>query len=335
MGYYIDWENSGGASAVPKTALDPLKNCRPKHAKWLLYTVLSGDFGLESSADALSMDVSDSEEARQFWIDRGVIKSDDRAAKKISETAVKPSAAPDDSGKKQNFLSPLDKKEVTATIENSTALQYLFKEIEALIPGAPTLTEQKAYILIHEYYGIDVSNILMAVHFAVKLGKYQNRSPAFVEHIAGYWHENGIFSHKDAAADIKRRREYFSFEGRIQTIFGIGRPFTSKERGYVEEWQKYGYYDDIYKYAYEVSVEHTGVIKLAYIAKVLANWHTVGLRNLDEIKEYNEKYLEKFSEYKPIKNARKNSSGRVSEPSFDLTNAADEDLIAALRGELG
>jgi hypothetical protein len=333
MGYYIDWENSGGASAVPKTAFDPLKNCRPKDAKWLLYTVLSGDFGLESSAEALSMDISDTEEALQFWLDRGVIRAGERA--NITDKTPKLPVTSDNRELKQNFLRPSDKKEVTETIENSTALQYLFKEIEALIPGAPTLTEQKAYILIHEYYGIEVSNILMAVHFAVKIGKYPNRSPVYVESIAKYWHENGISSHKDAVHDIKRRREYFTFEGRIKTIFGLGRPFTAKEREYIEIWQKYEYYDEIFKYAYEVSVEHTGVIKLPYIARVLENWQTAGLRNLDEIKEYNEKYLEKQGEYKSVRQPYAKPPKNKSTPSFDLTNAADEDLIAALRGELG
>ncbi|MDR0943887.1 MAG: DnaD domain protein [Ruminococcus sp.] len=331
MGYYIDWENSGGASAVPKTALDPLKNCRPKDAKWLLYTVLSGDFGLESSAEGLSMDISDTEEALQFWLNRGVIKSGDKACSKTVKTTV----TADEKDVRHNFLRPFDKKEVTEIIENSGALQYLFKEIEALIPGAPTLTEQKTYILIHEYYGIEVSNILMAVHFAVKIGKYPNRSPAYVETIAKYWHENRILSHKDATDDIKRRREYFTFEGRIKTIFGLGRPFTAKEREHIEVWQSYGYYDDIFKYAYEVSVEHTGVIKLPYIAKVLTNWYMTGLRNLDEIKEYNEKYLEKQGEYKSLKKPFMKAPKNKGTPSFDLTNAENEDFEAALRGEFG
>ncbi|MDR0904263.1 MAG: DnaD domain protein [Ruminococcus sp.] len=329
MGYYIDWENAGGAAAVPLSAKDPLKNARPKTAKWLLYAALTGDFGTKSSADALSMDIDDTEEALEFWRDRGVIKSSENAPPAVAADKT-PTAAV-----RHDFLRPFDKREVTETIEKNPALLFLFDELQRIVPGDPTLTEQKVYIYIHEYYGIDVNNILMMVHFAVNIGKYQNRSPAYIDYLAKEWHKRGIFTHKQAADDIERLKDYYTFEGRITAIFDIHRQFTAKEREFIAEWQNYDYYDEIYHFAYEISIEHTGAVKLAYIAKVLSNWFVRGLRNIEEITAYNEKYLTEHSEYKAARFDKSVGKKPKSEPSFNLTNAADEDLEAALRGELG
>ncbi|MDR0987527.1 MAG: DnaD domain protein [Ruminococcus sp.] len=340
MGYYIDWENSGGAAAVPLSAKDPLKNARPKTAKWLLYAALTGDFGLKSSAEALSMDEDDTEEALSFWCDRGVVKSSENAAgtgiggdlngSDKSVSAEKTSSA----GIKHDFLRPIDKREVTEIIENSPALTCLFSELQRIVPGDPTLTEQRVYIFIHEYYGIDVNNILMLLHLAVDIGKYQNRSPAYVDYLAKEWHKRGIVTHKQAADDIERLREYYTFEGRIAAIFDIQRQFTTKERESITEWKNYDFHDEIFHFAYEITIEHTGAVKFAYIARVLANWYVRGLRNIEEITAYNEKYLTEHSEYKAARYDKNNKKPK-SEPSFNLTNAADEDLEAALRGELG
>jgi DnaD/phage-associated family protein len=436
MGYYIDWEHSGGAAAVPLSAKNPLKNARPKTAKWLLYTALTGDFGLESSAEALSMDVDDTEEALQFWHDRGVIKSsantpDNSLGANLSrsgdvdcklgeanfkrgetcgnssetdfkrgetcdngEAELKRSETHDSSGEtcdngeadlksvktcsngseailkrgktrdscaeaglkrseaysnigessetaknspsstaKHDFLRPLDKHEVTETIENNPALVFLFNELQRIVPGPPTLTEQKVYIFIHEFYGIDVNNILMLVDFAASIGKYQNRSPAYIDYIAKEWHKRGVVTHKQAADDIERLREYYTFEGRIAAIFDIERQFTAKEREIINEWQNYNFHDDIYHFAFELTIEHTGAVKLAYIARILANWYAMGLHNIEEITAYNEKYLTKHGEYKAARYDKQRP--KKPAPSFNLTNAADEDLEAALRGELG
>ncbi|MDR0975065.1 MAG: DnaD domain protein [Ruminococcus sp.] len=349
MGYYFDWENAGGAAAIPLSAKDPLKNARPKSVKWLLYTALTGDFGLESSAEALGLDVDDTEEALQFWRDRGVIKSSESASdREVQRSETTSSERQIENYKKTtsaephvlrlssyDLLRPLDKREVTETIENSPALIFLFNELQRIVPGAPTLTEQRVYILIHEYYGIDVSNIIMMVDFAVSIGKYQNRSPAYIDYLAKEWHKRGIITHKQAIDDILRLREYYTFEGRIAAIFSVGRQFSAKEREIISEWQKYGYYDDIYHFAYEITIEHTGAVKLPYLDKILANWYAKGLRNIEEITAYNEKYLTEHSGYKVIKYDKNESKKPKSKPSFNLENAANEDLEAAMRGELG
>jgi hypothetical protein len=208
------------------------------------------------------------------------------------------------------------------------------------VPGDLTFTEQKTLIFIHEYYGIAVNSILMLIDFAVSIGKYQNRSPAYVDYVAKDWAFRGITSYKDAADDITRLREYYSFEGRIAAIFDLKRPFTSREREYISSWQSYDFYDDIYKLAYDITVNQTGAPKFAYLSKVLQSWYDKDLRNTDDIKTFNEKFLSEhadYGSYRPSKGGKKIEKGPKTKgtPSFDLTNAAEEDFEAALRGELG
>jgi DnaD/phage-associated family protein len=344
MRYYIDWENADGAAAIPLSARDGLKNARPKAAKWLLYTLLTNDFGIESSAEALGMDVDDTEEALRFWQDRGVVsggKGTDNLKKTKSDTNDK---RVDVSHAKYDFLRPKDKKEITDIVAHSPELTFLFAQIQRIVPGDPTFTEQKALIFMHEYYGISVNCILMLIDFAVSIGKYQNRSPAYVDYVAKDWASRGIFDYKEAADDIARLRAYYTFEGRIAAIFDVKRPFTAKEREYIAKWTEFDFFDEVYHYAYEITVEYTGTLRFPYLSKVLQSWHDKDLRNLDEIKAFNEKYLADHADYNSFSSGKQKKGTQFSgekqpkskgTPSFDLTNAADDDLAAAIRGELG
>jgi hypothetical protein len=342
MGYYIDWENAGGAAAIPLSACDPIKNARPKAVKWLMYTLLTHDFGIESSAEALGMDVDDTEEARQFWLDRGVISQTgaNAAANTAAnaENSVLPPIRTDVSRGKSDFLRPKDKNEINDIVARSPKLSYLFAQVQNIVPGDLTFTEQKTLIFIHEYYGITTNSILMLIDFAVSIGKYQNRSPAYVDYVAKDWAARGIFEHKEASEDIARLREYYSFEGRLASIFDVKIPFTSRESEFVAGWVNYDFYDDVFRFAYEVTVDKTGALKFAYLSKVLQSWYDKDLRNIDDIKAFNEQFLSEHADYGSVRGSRaktEKAPKTKGAPSFDLSNAADEDLEAAVRGELG
>jgi hypothetical protein len=252
--------------------------------------------------------------------------------------SVSPGKSTDVNRSKSDFLRPKDKKEITEMAENSPALKYLFEQVQHIVPGDLTFTEQKTLIFIHEYYGITIDNLLLLIDFAVSIGKYKNRSPAYVDYVAKDWASRGIYEHKEAADDIARLREYYSFEGRLASIFDVKRPFTSREREYISGWVNYDFYDEIYRFAYEVTVDKTGALKFAYLSAVLQDWYNKDLRNLDDIKVYNEKFLSEHADYGSVRKTRgKTEKGPKTKgtPSFDLSNADEEDFEAALRGELG
>jgi DnaD/phage-associated family protein len=343
MKYRINWDGAGGAAAIPLSVKDPLKNARPKAVKWLMYVLLTGDYNIKSAASALSMDTDDTEEALMFWRDRGVVVGDEKSDTVSAYETPHTDSACENAAKintpkrdyRRDLLKPRDKKEVTELIEGDEKLVSFFEGLEKITAGPPTFTEQRTYIYIHGFYGLNTAEILMLADFAVSIGKYKNRSPAYVDYLAKDFTSRGIFSHKDVSSELTKLREYYTFEGRVKAAFGIDRELTAKERGCIENWKDFGFADDIFHFAFEVTVNGTGALKFAYADKVLRSWHDAGIRSLEALTEYNERFLAEHKDYSYTRKARRKTVKNNGVPSFDLTNAENEDFEAALRGELG
>lgn len=82
-----------------------------------------------------------------------------------------------------------------------------------------------------------------------------------------------------------------SVEGRLRRLFGFGeRRLSPKEREYFRRWVgEFGYDEEIIGVAYDIAVNNTGKLALAYMDKLLTRFHAAGCTDLPAVEAFLER----------------------------------------------
>lgn len=284
--------------AVPDCVVDNyLKLASGKAVKVLLYILKYKnlhEFDINAVADILGMTCEDIEDALSYWEQTGLLcKKDTVLLQTKKEEHSTPVNIPD---KKENTVfreSPvknISPKEIAQRIENSKEVNFLFRSAEISLARSLTYTDQRTLIWIHDYLGIEPDIILMLIGFCTSIDK---ASMGFIEKVASTWHEKNIKTHEQAEYEILQLQKYYSLSGKVKSLLGINRAFSSKEKSYVNSWAEMSIDIDLIRIAFDKTVDATGKLSFAYIHKILTEWHSKGLRTKAEIDKLDTEYKEK------------------------------------------
>ena len=95
-------------------------------------------------------------------------------------------------------------------------------------------------------------------------------------------------------AHFADRKNKNSLEYKVRKLLGIGNAeFTAKQRAIFEKWVENDISFEMIKLAYEITVDTTGKASMPYMAKIIENWISSGIKTVKQAKEAQEKYTAK------------------------------------------
>ena len=282
MSYYINPKNLSSAFTVPcQLADEHLKLCSHLQLKVILHIFrnMASGISAENIADALSATKSDVEDALMYWVSAGILASD---AENLAES---PSAAPKISVALSEKPSRSD---VIRRGNEDKQVMFLLREAQVKFGRNLKSNESSCLLWIYDDLGLDVSVILMLIHFAVTEGR---ANISFIEKTAVEWSNKGVSTLVDAEkeiADNARRKTAWSM---VMSVFGIDKRLpSSKELEFSDCWVNEWKFDrSLLKAAYDACIDSKAKLSMPYVNKILESWHKKGVKTLDDIEKVDAK----------------------------------------------
>lgn len=307
---------------LPRIAADNLSQADTTDLKTLL--LLASDSVLRKSCDSgeiakrIGCRRDKAEASLRFWSETGVITQGESTAL-LQEDG---NSGKDDGAQPQKKL-PTDEipaysgEELQKLLdENTGSRRRLLDECQNIAGKMFNVLETNKVIALSDYLGLENEHILMLFAYCHARGK---TSVHYIERTAYNLYNEGIDSLSKLEIYIKGKEACESAEGKLRALFGFGeRTLTPSERGYIKRWTvEFSYTYEIIERAYQITADntHDGRISLAYMNKILENWHTAGYIALTEIDAALEAY----------------KTGKVSEGTNHGSFDTDEFVALALK----
>ena len=270
MNYQINFQNFKNNFSLPSLLFEDLQHIPSDYLKVILLIFKSPD--KEYSVSLLSNLLNLQEEvvtaSLQYWIEKKVLHVTERSVPEQQPAVHMVHTA------KQPAVSSL----------NDSELRFLIGDMEQILGRTVTSTDIKTISYIYEYYRLPADVIIMAIQYAVKNEK---RDIRYIEKVCINWYEQGVTSHTAVEEFLKRVTDYQQKEKQVQKLLGIAdRKLIPSEEKWIRIWlEEYHFELDVIQLAYERTVKNTGKAALAYMNKILQNWHQKGLHTLEQIEQ--------------------------------------------------
>ena len=296
MVYQINYGNF--AFAVPGAAVDHfIRLAGATELKILLYYLRHAGEAVtaESAAQFLHIEPEQAEAALQFWVQADVLRQGlEPSAMPFSMPINAPASVPEPPAEPEPVLPSqrsskdfkMTPQEISEEIEKSSVLADLFSLAEKRLGKPLNYTESNSLIWMHQYLNIPSEVILMLIEYSVTVEKY---SISYVESIAIRWHAEGITTLPQAEEELQRMTRRHSFENEIRKLFEMKHSPTTRQRSYLELWQKIGYPMELIRYAYEITIENIEKLDFKYINTILESWAENGIRDLTAAQQFRTK----------------------------------------------
>lgn len=182
-------------------------------------------------------------------------------------------------------------------------IDQTISRVEQLLGTTVSITHLQLILYFMCDVGFSQDLILAMYRTALDKG---NHSPKYIEAIGISWVKKGIRSAEEAAVE---RSEFGGLYHLVAKSLGIRRSFAPAEKEIIDQWQAYGFSDEIIQEACQRTVLQTGGTNLNYVSSILKDWNRLQVTTLSDI----EKCDESFQRQKKNK-AEKNTS--VSKNQF-------------------
>ncbi len=268
--------------------VDFIKNYMPgahgEYVKVYLYAMAMAMEGAEADnreiAEKLNLLVTDVENAWKYWSENGLVTVSG------SEIFLGPKE-PSPESRPADRPPQVTSREIAAALKINPNIKDTISMVEQLMGKPLTQREITSIFNFMDWYGMDSDLILMLFEYCISMEK---TSFAYIEKVAQSWNKEGINDIKSAEAVIKKSRDEKKFQGQCKKIFGIDRNFTSTELKYINSWKTdMGFSTEMVSRAYEITINNTGKLALAYMNKVLQSWHKNGIKTPEKIQEKDKK----------------------------------------------
>ena len=246
------------------------------------------------------------EKAMTFWKNAGVMY----VAEAVDAPATAADAPKPEKKLQSSALPVYTECQTAGIIERNPDLAGVIHLCQDITGKMFTSGEVEIVIGLFDHLGLDGEYIVTLFQYCKSIEK---KSPRYIEKMAISLFDEGIDTVAALNDYIRRREQKQSNLDTICKLIGaVGRQLTPNERKkfdcWLDEWQL-----DIgvITCAYEVTVDKLGEPKLAYMNKVLENWHKEGLTTVEAVQASLEIYKKNKAE------AEQNSSGFETNEFFE------------------
>lgn len=303
MEYKLDLGAWNTVFAVPCALVDRHIKLAGKEQLQVILWVLrhaGGTFRPEELARALGISEDSARDALEYWTDRGLLADRDGILQPVPQPEGTPLATfagtvpilsaeqeqkpapeqPPKTTKKQRMAKP-DAAYLAARIKDSADIRSLMQEAESTL-GILSPAMTATLLASCDDYGLPVEVVVMLLHYAKEVGK---TSTAYIDSVAKDWAQSGVFTLEAAEQKLQELSERRLAWGRVSAAAGLSKRSPSKKEGetayrWVYEWN---FSPEMLSAAYDRCADNTGKFSMAYMDKILADWHEKGIRNLSDL----------------------------------------------------
>lgn len=231
----------------------------------------------------LGIEALDIKNALAFWAGKGVLMVEGL------EEAVANAMRNDNA--EQNRMPTYTGKQALDYVENNKDFRALCNECQNVLGKTFTAHDYNSVRQLKEYYKFSDEYILLLLTHCIEIEK---ANWAYIRKTASCLYDEGISSYSKLEEHFAARRNKRSLEYKIRKLLGIGeREFTKTEKGYIEKWISLKTSYELLSKAYDITVEKTGKLSYAYMAKILDNWHSSGIKTAEDVEKSLESYKNK------------------------------------------
>ncbi|MBQ7500022.1 MAG: DnaD domain protein, partial [Clostridia bacterium] len=261
-----------GPSAVvlpDKVLRERLAEMNGTELKLLVYVCLSGgECDTASACAALGITPSEADDAALKLSGWGLLSADGKSSDgRTKKKTPVPKDLPHYSG-----------EEIGRIIEQN-GLRTLMDECQRILGTMFSTAEINKIIALFDYLKLDEEYLLILVTHCSKIGK---RSIAYISKMAYTLFDEGIDTPHKLEYRLKASERVYDMEPRLRKLFGYGdRAWTPREKDYLRQWiGEWDFSFEVIEKAFFITVDKTGKTSLAYMNKVLSNWHDSGYKTL-------------------------------------------------------
>lgn len=249
----------------------------------------------EQASKALGLSLDDVKDAISYWVERGVLVTDDTVpASQTKLSDSKPQATENitkctDTQNEKLLVKPTKKPTMAEVVKRgneSPEIKFLLNEAQKTLGRTLTNNDAETLLWLADYCEMPVSVILMAINFAASRNNSEKNTlrMRYIEKIVLSWMEEEIFTVESAEEKIK---EITKREGRwykLQSLLGIEkRTATAKEEELCDFIDTYDLPDDLVKSAYDETINKKGKYSAAYLLGILKKWQEKGIKTAYDV----------------------------------------------------
>ncbi len=299
MSYKINLGVWGSVFAVPSALVDAhLKIATESQLKVLLYILRNSesDNSVDSISKAVSVHPDEVKNAVDFWIERGLVASDDEMLTLTKIDNEQPVLTKDDVKTAEKKPKPRsvsraqrpDPVFVGRRLNEDSALSSLMDEAQIALSKPLSSGDIATLVMLHDTDGLPCEVLALLIHYCVSIGKGNMRT---IERMGISWASEGILTIEDAEQKIMRLSQSNNAWTRVSKLFGlknIGSP-TKAQLSFADTWcNEWKFSDDMLLEAYERCVDQKGEYNIKYINGILLKWYNASIFNLDDLHKADE-----------------------------------------------
>ncbi|MBQ7046031.1 MAG: DnaD domain protein [Clostridia bacterium] len=226
--------------------------------------------------DALGISEADAKDALNFWADAGVLIS--------PKAEAKPSPVVSESKPKTVVLKTVKptRSEIARRGAEQPEIAILLREAQNIFGRALKQSEASTLVWLYDDEGMGAELILTLLEYAKSSARL---NIGFIERTGVEWINNNVQTMEDANRYlnlIARKNTAWSV---VQKAFGLEKRMPSKtELELSDKWvNEYKISKELLREAYNMCVDSTGKFSMQYIKKIIENWHSKGVKTVDDI----------------------------------------------------
>ena len=224
-------------------------------------------------AKALSIPVSEVEDAVRYWIRAGILGDDSVVLSEQNEKSAKQTVV-------QNMRPT--REDVARRGNEDEQLRFLFQEAQMRFGRTLKASEASTLLWLYDDEGMPLSVILLLLQYAVREDRC---NISFIEKTAVSWINKGISSVAEAEREMEIAARQKAAWSIVQRVFGMEyrRPSTKENELallWIEEWK---IPEELLKCAYDTCIDAKSKFSMVYIGKILENWHKKGYQSAAEV----------------------------------------------------
>lgn len=323
-----------GIFNIPKSLVDNyIKLASELQLKALLIILSKNGRAVKADiAEMLGITEKDTENIMQFWINEGVIETNETGcavkeatvssptADTLPKSSVLPSVKETEKPKKQKItiaapvLSP---KDIVQAISENNEIAELMNEAQITLGRSISHAEEEMLVNLVNFYGMSAEIILMILGYCrSKNDSGKKTSTAYILKIAENWIEEGIDTIAAAEEKLLAIEQSDKLWYEIIQLAGIRHKKPSqKQRDMILQWSR-DFSFEMIALAIDEMKEYSASPSLPYVNKILTNWKKAGISTPADAAKANEEF-EKAKE-----NSTKQKTVKTGEitrkPTYDL-----------------
>ena len=237
-------------------------------------------FTSEKVASELKQNISDIEEAFEFWTNLGIVQPNENEKINLDINKVID---------EEPTFEQIRNDYLTDRLKSDREIKDFLDEIESIVCRPLSSMDVSLILSLKDREGIPYDVILMIVQYCAKSGKASTR---YIERIGLDWAKNGIDSVEKAEQKIKRLNDSKKLWSRFEKIIGISsRAPTSREEEAINRWfTEWNYDETMIKEAYERCINSKGRYILSYMDGIIKKWNQNNVRTVSDAKRSSKRF---------------------------------------------